>query len=410
MQLDHHVGNWIQLPAALRKRLDKFADDVKPPMVDDEFNLQIKRATENYGNEICRITREHLDRKRKVTEVEASRLNPADLDKAKPIAEKYLQSRLGSRLGPDQRKTLLERAMDKIGSAVPAFTATNPAQPQAQQLNGNLNQQPVSRSSSNTLKRKALASSPSPLPIHCRNKFDVLRRDDDGPHADEATPIHENPAETPIKKAQQATANRSMSILDDSQELLVERVVVHDGQKEDWEVEVGPQSRVLVIGDSNLRNADPRSIPSDWEVHASPGAKYRHVTNILQRWGESLSRADPEDMLDHLIIQVGINHREESIDVIREEVIKMERTARGLARTVSIMGISTAQILDEAIRRNVEKINQLLARGSLEYIPPLPIADVHIRPGDSYKIHFDPGTIDRVLKSAVSNVRGLPLN
>src|ERR1700754_4124812 len=31
VQLEHHAGNWIQLPAALRKRLDKFAEDIKPP-------------------------------------------------------------------------------------------------------------------------------------------------------------------------------------------------------------------------------------------------------------------------------------------------------------------------------------------------------------------------------------------
>lgn len=188
------------------------------------------------------------------------------------------------------------------------------------------------------------------------------------------------------------------------------RVFVHDGPKEAWNLNVKPFTSAIVIGDSNLRNVDQSSIPEDWEVHAMPGAKYRHVIQLLSKYQERLTNAHPDEMLDHIIIQVGINHRDENVDNVREQVIEMERIAIGLAKIVSVVGISVASSINEATRRNVDKLNQLLARGSLEYIPPMPSTEVIIRNADRDGIHFNGDTVKRFINSVINKVRDFSLN
>ena len=134
------------------------------------------------------------------------------------------------------------------------------------------------------------------------------------------------------------------------------------------------------------------------------------MIQILSKYQERLTNGHPDEMLDHIIIQVGINHRDENVDNVREEVVKLEQIAIGLARYVSVVGISVAGSINESTRKNVDKLNQLLARGSLEYIPPLPSTEVAISKGDVFGIHFDEGTLNKLTNFIITKARELSLN
>jgi hypothetical protein len=285
----------------------------------------------------------------------------------------------------------------------------------------------VSNTFNLSTKRKDMASTPSPVLI--RNRFQPLQTSDDDPtegeagqgdlpatwsHGDigaEAVITHVTPSQRPgpLSFKNRRTTVASQPLSGDSSETHG-RVFVHEGPKDTWTLNVRPLTAAIVIGDSNLRHVDPSSIPEDWEVYACPGAKYRHVIQLLSNYQERLTNAHPDEMLEHIIIQVGINHRDDNVDNVREEVVKMEQLAIGLARFVSVVGISVASSLNESTRKNVDRLNQLLARGSLEYIPPMPSTEVVIRQPDYYGIHFDGDTVTRFVKHIINKVRELSLN
>ena len=64
-------------------------------------------------------------------------------------------------------------------------------------------------------------------------------------------------------------------------------------------------SRVLIIGDSNMCQAAHIPIPPDWTIHALVGAKFQHVLNVLKKFV-------PSPKLEYIIIAVGTNHRDRS--------------------------------------------------------------------------------------------------
>lgn len=438
-QLDHHAANWTQLPAALKKRLERFAGDIKPPMTDEDFRRQINDATEKYSREVCRITREHLEKKRAEKELEASRLNPMDLDKARPIAEKYLQSRLGSRLDQEQRQSFIERAMAKIGTMTTARPMTDnlpqqPADLEEERSERAAQQDPVVKVGEIRLVASKKRDRPdsTPSPVQTRNKFQPLNSDDSEDHillvspfdsdaeggamgGEEAERVemvpHAQASKPSIPLSPVVRIQRLDGLSQDSRPRRMARgVILHEGPKEGWDVSVTSGTKVLVIGDSNCRDADATRLPTGWDVHAFPGAKFRHVSQILRRLEERTRDAEAETMLDHIIVQVGINHRDDPLDSFRDEIANIERKFAHLAKRMWFVGISVANSLDSSTRRNVDRINHYLSGGNFGYFPPLPSAEVSLRARDVYGIHFDEGTIARIFDGLVRKVNEPALN
>jgi len=108
------------------------------------------------------------------------------------------------------------------------------------------------------------------------------------------------------------------------------------------------------------------------------------------------------------VIQVGINHRDDDLETVKEQIVTLEQVASALAKRVTIVGISVGLSLDEAIRRRVAKLNQHLSQGSWDFIPPLPVEDVRVKAKDGYKIHFDQATLDRVATSIRNRILNSP--
>ena len=99
-----------------------------------------------------------------------------------------------------------------------------------------------------------------------------------------------------------------------------------------------------------------------------------------------------------------------ALETIKDQIVTLERVASALAKRVTIVGVSVGLSLDEAIRGRVAKLNQHLSRGSWDFIPPLPVEDVGVRAKDSYKIHFDQATLDRVAMNIRNHILNPPLN
>lgn len=417
VQIEHHADNWRNLPESLGKRLKKFASDIKPPMAEDgTLRTAINAATEAFGRQICKIVGDHLESKRAANELEGSKLDNRDLDRAKAVAAKYLTTRLGKRIDGDRMKTRLDRAAQMIGTARSTASGTvaagskSPARPVASatavatDADGfKTPARSVVRTTAEglTTKRRRAESSPT----ETKNRFDGLEIEELC-----CTPEGQTKTARSLKKPRKVadpgsiathTRQSTAAARDQCQQTPV-GVFVHEGPKDKWSLKPADDTKVLVIGDSNLRSADAyRTTPDGWEVHSFPGGKLQHVTSLV-------SDMPCPPTLEHIVVQVGINHRQDDVETTNQQIARLEQALEGFAVKASVTGISVAKSLNEMAKRNVVRINQTLKDcRALHYIAPLAENEVVISPTDGMGIHYDGPTIDRIISSMVEHVQCL---
>ena len=102
-----------------------------------------------------------------------------------------------------------------------------------------------------------------------------------------------------------------------------------------WSVSCDPNTEILLLGDSDFRYVpDP---PSGWEIHAQPGAKFRHITAVLNGLRNTSE-------LRFIVVSVGINHREDP-HLPREEVGDMIRMLREFRADAVMQGVSISTFM-----------------------------------------------------------------
>jgi len=124
-----------------------------------------------------------------------------------------------------------------------------------------------------------------------------------------------------------------------------------------------------------------------------PGARFGHVTNILEK---SLDRSHPN--LKYVFIQVGINHRGDREVPARQLKTVMEAVH---AAGAIYVGISYAFDLPGKQRMCIDTLNEVARNLFDKYVKPLHPRDVTLRNGDEQHIHFDDRTVDRVLHAII---------
>ena len=393
VQLRHHMDNWTTLPGKLATRLRAFADDIKPPMPDDELRQAVSAATDEYGKRISAIVRDHLDRKLQATKAEAGRLNPMDVDRAQMTAEKYVSKRLGKKIENDRRQSMLQEAAAMIGKATTSQAPNADAEGFRQvQRNrngsgktGSINISDVVEQTSRTPLNKRMRVASADSPVSLSNRF------------------------SPLASTSKSDVTQSQPTVTRQPVVVVERLpepprvegrpglTIHQTDKKDeWELKVADRTRVLVIGDSNLR--DTPQVPDHWEVHCFPGARMQHVTKML----DTLS---PQASVSHIVCQVGINHRDDAPSRMKGEFRQMEARLLSTGKTVICTGIPVPMTATARHAGTINELNALFAGGPFKYICPVPSNRVTIKPMDTrHGIHHTQETVELVLQSMVNEV------
>jgi len=179
------------------------------------------------------------------------------------------------------------------------------------------------------------------------------------------------------------------------------RLFVHSSQdKTRWRVSLSPSTKVLVIGDSNLKYAT--EVPKEWEVHSLSGAHIENIVSILKTF-------PPDSGLNVVIMQAGINHRDDLRFPI-EAVNELEYEAKRINAKLMIVGIPIAVGMSKALTRKLKDFNKAMYDVFLtRFIYPLKPIDVYMERDDPSCIHFRPRTvlkmidcvIDRMLKTRI---------
>lgn len=394
VQLQYHQTNWQQLPKSLDQRINRLADDIKPPNAGDYFRRQIKTLSAKFGDDIRQLVSQHLEQELTHTEIDAGKLDPSDIERAKEIATKYLRNRLG-RLDATKRESMVNSSASLVGiyrqrsMATPSRDQMTSPTPTTSHHDSNATQvQPEAwhlvPSSTSNRKRRA---SGTPECTTVTNRFSALQQDNEELNDD-------LPATHPVghKRNKPLTETRTGA-----------EVGTWIGSKENWTFKIAPDTECVVIGDSNLRSIS--KIPPRWQIESLPGAHLQHVARAVSR----IRTSKPEHKIN-LVIQAGINHRNEMHSNNRADIEHLIHEAHGnefIGRTFWA-GIPTPATLPPDPASTIRLMNMSIidAIGADNYILPLDQALVSVEPNDKYGIHHTVETSDKIIQKIYKYTTG----
>lgn len=402
VQIQHHIGNWQQLPKRINERLTSLATDVRPPKTDDDFRAAVNSLTDQFGTKLRTLVTEHLQKVLAETETAAGTLRPVDVERAKDIAAKYLRGRLG-RLDDAKRRRMMDEAAAMIGINRPGCRPTSP--PPHREV------APPWQQVTNKASRKRTAPDDTPPAVATRNRYDVLTSNDDrdedaaGPEDDDddatimdhqsiiASPSQPTPA---VKKHRPSTATDVFTGAG---------VDIFTGPKDEWNLLVDDDTEVAVVGDSNLRPVT--RIPPKWQVFSLAGARLTHVGGAIRRL-----KRDPSKPIT-VVIQAGINHRLDDATRMQIDLDELRRdiASNNAVQDFYIAGLSTPVGLPKDEASNVNAFNSLAVAlyGEEKYIEQIDARQVRISMNDRYGIHHTTETANEVVES-MYNVVNCRLN
>lgn len=165
--------------------------------------------------------------------------------------------------------------------------------------------------------------------------------------------------------------------------------------KSSWQVTTKPTTRLLIIGDSNLKLAKTRD--SHVEIHSFSGARLSHINDIL-------SMSTLGDSVKDIVVATGINNRTGDNN-FPLDFKKMKEITSKMKQTVHFVGVSQklseAKEIDNIRRLNKEAYDTFGDR----YITPLAPGYIDIIRTDHFRIHHEVGTVNRILDSIFKHIR-----
>lgn len=379
VQLQHHLTNWDDLPDSLKRNLNHVGENITPPEPNDDLTKGIADILTSAGNDIQRHVRNHLRAKLASNRMALSKLDPSDKEKAAEVTHNQLTRRLGKRI-PDLRRKITESAklIGSARSAAPSHAAPIP-------------------STSSWTAPKTPAKRPrltTPSPIQNTNRFQTLR-DDDGDGDDMEVQVPDVPAAHPD------APSTSSALPQRSPKPATKRHKKTWHSKTTPAITLRPETKAIIIGDSNLKNIQEDIIPDQWQVEVLPGALFSHVIQAVNNL--------PERPVD-IIISVGINHRDWDFkERTYGELSKLRELSTKRGHNIRAVGVGINPELDDVTQQNLRDINlRLFAIFSDRYIAPLPSNQVFT---SSDNIHYTEETAGKLLGSIVNHInRLLPTN
>lgn len=391
VQMQHHLGNWTQLPASIKRNLTNIAEDITPPEPSDNLKEAINTILNRAGDHIQRTVCDHLTDRLELNKVKLQNLNPKDKERAIDVAHKHLSRRIGKKTTNIRHK--LEEASYGIGNLWENPERENQGFTKAK----------------TPAKRARTEVEDTPSPASTRNRYQILGGTEAMETLEETQPFHVQAASTTasvqpttsvptqsrpaptasITASMESTIQPQTSNATAKKQQLRKKTTIES--KQELIFTIPDDTKVLIVGDSNLRNTEEELIPDGAHVLVLPGAGINRATKAI--------KALHQRTIDHIILAVGLNDRASTMENISEDISFMRETVLVQKRRLTTVGISINQNLPQHERETMKEINRFLQYNSDGYIAGR--TDVTCREND--QIHYSETTRKDIWASIVRN-------
>ena len=437
VQTNHHINNWTKtIPTTIKANIDNVLKNINPPMADDDYRLQLARAGIKFADEIRSITTEFI--KRKLNYVTEQLKKPKDnlnLDSAISIATTY-SNRMG-RLKRSDRDKYLQGAKNIINANRSSPAVANNNNNHERQANGSLqspqkngslqshqtndrshghtngsfqghpNNNSTTQSTANTtVSATNIEPQPPSTPwnIVVSRKAKRRHRSDDVQHSPSPMmDVEPTPALSlsPVNKHTSPLAPCNKKPKDTNFFITRAGVKVFNGDKNNFSINDLDVDKVIVIGDSNLRNAP--AVPEGMEILSLPGGRLNHATKALQGYYSTRKERHLR-----IAVQFGINHRNDSNYELEYDITEWQNAVAACPAVKEIypVGITIHSALNDEQSSRIAALNAAMEDyfGNDNYIKPLRHNQFELLNNDSYGIHHTPTTTANIIDSISKRV------
>ena len=212
--------------------------------------------------------------------------------------------------------------------------------------------------------------------------------------------VFDNPPDSP-NSAELASSSPRLSASQPAMTIGARPVVHNERIKSHWSLKVKPQTKTVVIADSNFRLAT--QLPADWEVHVYPGMSLIQTCRVIES-----SNLRSSNNLQHVIFNAGINNRGWTFSNVLIDFNKVCSSIEKTGCTGHFVGISIPPEIPDYEKETIRRINNH-AKGKLgnKYIQQLSPDQVSVSPTDKFKIHYDHDTIFKICDNIVNHFLSL---
>lgn len=163
-----------------------------------------------------------------------------------------------------------------------------------------------------------------------------------------------------------------------------------------WKLHTREDTKVLIIGDSNLKFAS--ELDPEWEVHSYSGGSFQNLQPIIDKAKISKNISD-------IVVCLGINHhRSNFVSTTRPEFNKLIHSLSAHHKKIHVMGVPIATSYNPSIQRAMGTLNDFLKEkskeGRFKYFEPTPTnIEIHTAPSDLTGIHLDRDSVSTILEN-----------
>ena len=169
VRLEHHRFMWVSLPNGVGRLLGDLIGMISPPLPDDAWRAEMENLEKEFGKNIIRITRGHIE-SRQTDLIRALRsCNPEDKEDAGMLAYNRLLTRYGEKIRTKRMRDYFQLVLSYIGT-----NGTNPTRPPTSGPSQPTPTTPASSSGQDLPTGAASVSTPqAPAPTQRKRAFSI---------------------------------------------------------------------------------------------------------------------------------------------------------------------------------------------------------------------------------------------
>lgn len=433
VQIRRHSKNWLTLPSAISRNIQHVAQNIRPVHPSDETTKGISDIFSRAGTEVQELVLAHLSQRLQLNLTILKQSNPLDKDRAVEVVLKQLRNRVGNKVPDQDLRPLIVSEAKVIGTTYGIPIPPNPVDPEQDgfRVPGNAAKKPCRRdsTSSHVPTHNRFSGLEVAEPEREEEEEDVEEEEEDDialPHTPSPprktrpkpsnTPTHtpqHTPAPIPKPRSSPLPPPPVTSLISPlpspppppptvttttASNTSIGQLNKHGPQdKPSWAVHLHPNTKNLIIADSNFRSLVSSDIPPDFQLESFSGANFANTLDLI--------KGLPTGQIQRLVIAMGINHKGDDYASRTLPALNsfLECCSDKSLEPLSLVGVSINPNFSPSWTENLSRLNtKLRLTCPASFISPLAHHDIFTT---ADQVHYTRDTQLRVLQNIIQHTK-----